>query len=301
MWEVCRGIARPVRLSKNHAPAATCHLERSRHPAHSETTPTTCHLERSRHPAQQDASSRKTPYCRHHNHPLREFSRCTSPPFDLAQLNCYPSMNLQCQPALAASYKSRSQIARILTEDWCARELYCAACSSNKLDRTETNAQTVDFFCPKCAQPYQLKSRQNAYTSKITDAAYAPMIQAIREDRTPNLLFLQYSHNWTVSNLLLVPRFFFSESIIEKRKPLGPERTPRRLGRLQYSSRRYRRRRPHQPGIRWHCSPEQRRTAQVRRNARPVRRAPGNTRMDPRRLKNCSGYRQRQLQPERSL
>lgn len=132
-------------------------------------------------------------------------------------------MNLQCQPALAASYKSRSQIARILTEDWCARELYCAACSSNKLDRTETNAQTVDFFCPKCAQPYQLKSRQNAYTSKITDAAYAPMIQAIREDRTPNLLFLQYSHNWTVSNLLLVPRFFFSESIIEKRTPLGPD------------------------------------------------------------------------------
>ena len=115
-------------------------------------------------------------------------------------------MNLQCEPELAAAYKSRSQIARILTEDWCARELYCAACSSNTLRRTKTNAATVDFFCPQCAQPYQLKSRLNAYTSKITDAAYAPMIRAIREDRTPNLLFLQYSSNWAVSNLLLVPR-----------------------------------------------------------------------------------------------
>ncbi len=109
-------------------------------------------------------------------------------------------MNLQCEPELAAAYKSRSQIARVLTEDWCARELYCAACPSNALSRAEANAATVDFFCPKCAQPYQLKSRLNTYTSKITDAAYEPMIRAIREDRTPNLLFLQYSNNWAVSN-----------------------------------------------------------------------------------------------------
>ncbi|MGA2695410.1 MAG: DpnI domain-containing protein [Terriglobales bacterium] len=132
-------------------------------------------------------------------------------------------MNLQCQPDLAASYKSRSQIARILTEDWCERELYCAACPSNTLRKAKANAATVDFFCAKCEQPYQLKSRRNAYTSKITDAAYDPMIRAIRQDRTPNLLFLQYSNDWAVSNLLLVPSFFFSESIIEKRKPLGPD------------------------------------------------------------------------------
>ncbi len=121
------------------------------------------------------------------------------------RINCYPQMNLQCQPNLAASYKSRSQIARILTEDWCERELYCAACPSNTLRKAKANAATVDFFCAKCEQPYQLKSRRNAYTSKITDAAYDPMIRAIRQDRTPNLLFLQYSNDWAVSNLLLVP------------------------------------------------------------------------------------------------
>lgn len=48
------------------------------------------------------------------------------------------------------------------------------------------------------------------------------MLRAIRADRTPNLLVLQYSKTWAVQNLLLVPRMFFTESIIEKRKPLGP-------------------------------------------------------------------------------
>jgi len=49
------------------------------------------------------------------------------------------------------------------------------------------------------------------------------MLRAIRADRTPNLLLLQYSKSWLVQNLLLIPRMFFSESVIEKRKPLGPE------------------------------------------------------------------------------
>ena len=48
------------------------------------------------------------------------------------------------------------------------------------------------------------------------------MVRAIRADKTPNLLLLQYSSSWLVQNLLLIPRMFFSESVIEKRKPLGP-------------------------------------------------------------------------------
>lgn len=54
------------------------------------------------------------------------------------------------------------------------------------------------------------------------------MLRAIRADRTPNLLLLQYSNTWAVQNLLLVPRMFFTESVIEKRKPLGP--SARRAG-----------------------------------------------------------------------
>jgi type II restriction enzyme len=47
------------------------------------------------------------------------------------------------------------------------------------------------------------------------------MIDAITGNKRPNLLVMQYDNDWSVRNLLLVPSFFFSREIIEKRKPLG--------------------------------------------------------------------------------
>lgn len=47
------------------------------------------------------------------------------------------------------------------------------------------------------------------------------MCEAIREDRTPNLLAMYYDPvSWRVRRLILVPRFAFSEAAIEKRTPL---------------------------------------------------------------------------------
>ena len=46
------------------------------------------------------------------------------------------------------------------------------------------------------------------------------MLEAIRSDRAPNLLLLNYSPDWQIRNLLLVPRYFFAEAVIEPRKPL---------------------------------------------------------------------------------
>lgn len=60
------------------------------------------------------------------------------------------------------------------------------------------------------------------------DAGYEAMMKAVQSDAVPNLLVMQYSENWQVSNLLLVPSFFFSPSSIEKRNPLSP--TARRAG-----------------------------------------------------------------------
>ena len=47
------------------------------------------------------------------------------------------------------------------------------------------------------------------------------MMAAIREDRTPNLLAVQYSPSFAVVNLFIVPRYFITETVIEKRPPLG--------------------------------------------------------------------------------
>lgn len=61
------------------------------------------------------------------------------------------------------------------------------------------------------------------------DAAYAAMIRAIEQDQTPSLFALQYDPEaWRVSGLLLIPRFAFSRSAIERRRPLAA--TARRAG-----------------------------------------------------------------------
>jgi len=137
-------------------------------------------------------------------------------------------MNLQCRVELCGAYTSAAQIARVLSEDWCRRELYCAACSSEHLSSSKRNTPAVDLVCPKCDQTFQLKSFRKWNQKKIVDAAYEPMMRAIRSDRVPNLLVMQYSADWLVKNLLVVPSSFFAETVIEKRPPLGP--SARRAG-----------------------------------------------------------------------
>lgn len=136
-------------------------------------------------------------------------------------------MNLQCRPEIATAYKSRAQIARIVSEDWCARELFCPGCSNDKLSRARNNTEAIDFGCDNCGQGFQVKSGCG-WSERVPDAAYEAMIRAIRADKTPNLYVLQYAPTWNITNLLLVPRFFFSETAIEKRKPLAD--TARRAG-----------------------------------------------------------------------
>jgi type II restriction enzyme len=55
------------------------------------------------------------------------------------------------------------------------------------------------------------------------------MVRAIRENRTPNLFVMHYEPlAWSVATLILIPRFAFPFSAIEKRPPLGP--SARRAG-----------------------------------------------------------------------
>ncbi len=102
-------------------------------------------------------------------------------------------------------------------------KLYCPACDSDQLSQSKPNSQAVDFMCAKCEQLFQLKSLRSWNPRKIVDAGYEAMLRAIRADRTPNLLVLQYSSTWLIQNLLLIPRVFFSESVIEKRNPLSSQ------------------------------------------------------------------------------
>src|SRR5687768_13692081 len=130
-------------------------------------------------------------------------------------------MHLAMNPASSLQYTSRSQMARVVTEEWAAEQLYCAACASDNLSRTPCNTRAIDLACKDCNAPYQLKSSRRWNEGRVADAGYDAMIAAIRSDRCPNLFVLHYDQRWMVQNLILIPWFFFSSSAIQKRKPLA--------------------------------------------------------------------------------
>lgn len=137
-------------------------------------------------------------------------------------------MKLELRPEVAAAYKSLSQRAQVLTETWGQENLYCPACPSDSLHPTPKGKPVVDFTCPNCDELYQLKSQSRPFGNRVTNSAYEPKIEAIRAGTIPNFLFLQYDiRALMVSNLFAVPKHFISQSIIERRRPLG-ERARRR-------------------------------------------------------------------------
>ncbi|MDT5272084.1 MAG: hypothetical protein QOH49_4270 [Acidobacteriota bacterium] len=130
---------------------------------------------------------------------------------------------------LAANYRSPAQQARVVSEAWGSANLYCPNCQSPSLNSASNNTPAVDYFCPVCDSPFQLKSKSSPIGDRIVDAAYEAMRRAILKDSTPNLYALHYERtSWRVRNLILVPHFALSISAIEARAPLAA--TARRAG-----------------------------------------------------------------------
>jgi type II restriction enzyme len=131
-------------------------------------------------------------------------------------------MNVAMPGDLAAPYKSPAQQARVVTEGWGRDNLYCPSCASPRLNPAPPNTEAIDYHCPSCGLPFQLKSKSSAISDRIVDAAFDAMMRAIHEDRTPNLFVLHYDRAaWSVRNLIVVPHFAFSHAAVEKRKPLS--------------------------------------------------------------------------------
>ena len=138
-------------------------------------------------------------------------------------------MDLNLKPSLGLAYTSRAQIARVVTENWVAEQVYCPACACDALTATPTGTQVVDFRCESCEEMFQLKSQSHPFGTKVTDAAYGPMIERIERSSVPTFLFLHYRRDrWRVRDLFFVPRYFVSPSVIEPRRALAS--TARRAG-----------------------------------------------------------------------
>jgi len=132
-------------------------------------------------------------------------------------------MDLCFDKKKAVGYKSPSQIARVLTEEWATRNLFCPSCKKPKLQTARDNTKVIDFVCEHCSETYQLKSQSKPLGERILDSAYGPMIESIKGNRTPNLFLLHYNpQSYCAENLLIVPRYFLTLSCIEPRNPLSP-------------------------------------------------------------------------------
>ena len=131
-------------------------------------------------------------------------------------------VDLKLRRELAKGYKSRSQIARVLTEEWAGRSVYCLACGIDPLKMMQTNTPVHDFQCADCSSRYQLKSKGGAFGGSVQNSEYYKKREAILKSANPSYLFLSYeTKKLVVTDLFAIPRHFVTLSIIDKRKPLS--------------------------------------------------------------------------------
>jgi len=132
-------------------------------------------------------------------------------------------MKIVFDTKIAEQYRSASQKVRVLTETWVDDEIFCPNCGMN-VSHYQNNRPVADFFCPKCSEQYELKSKKDSIGSRIVNGAYKTMLERLQSYNNPNFFLLNYNlSNYEVLNFFVVPKHFFIPEIIEKRKPLSSE------------------------------------------------------------------------------
>lgn len=96
--------------------------------------------------------------------------------------NCYMSfaswgknaefMNLYFDTKLADTYTSYSQKARVMTESWVLSEIHCPSCGIS-VHGYGNNKPVADFYCKKCSEDFELKSKKGKIGNKISAGAYS--------------------------------------------------------------------------------------------------------------------------------
>lgn len=127
------------------------------------------------------------------------------------------------------SYIGPTQRARVWSERWAEKSLFCASCGNGQLNRFANNAPVADLYCPECDETFEVKAKRGAFGRKVVDGAHRTMLQRLAAGDNPNLILLNYDlASFGIVDALLVPKHFFVDSLIEARKPLAP--TARRAG-----------------------------------------------------------------------
>lgn len=121
-----------------------------------------------------------------------------------------------------AAYVSGSQSARVWTEGWVASRLYCPNCGGASLAKHPNNRPVADFMCGACEEDFELKSQKARFGRKVNDGAYRTMMERLQARNNPNLMLMNYDRAaLSVTNLIVVPRQFFTVRAIAARPPLS--------------------------------------------------------------------------------
>jgi len=111
-------------------------------------------------------------------------------------------------------YKSKSQLIRVLSEKWVKDEIICPNCGESLL-KYENNRPVADFYCNKCSEEFELKSKQNSMGRKIVDGAYSTMMKRLKSANNPNFFFLNYDiESYRVINFAVIPKHFIVPELI---------------------------------------------------------------------------------------
>ncbi|MBI3676688.1 MAG: restriction endonuclease [Proteobacteria bacterium] len=129
----------------------------------------------------------------------------------------------------AVPFQGPTQRARFWTESWVRAQVYCPHCGRTNIEKYTNNRPVADFFCSSCKEEYELKSQKSKFGVRVVDGAFRTMRERLSESNNPNLMLMNYDlGSLSVKNLCVVPKHFFVQEIIEKRKPLA--KTARRAG-----------------------------------------------------------------------
>ncbi len=75
-------------------------------------------------------------------------------------------MQLNFDSSIISNYRSNSQKARILTENWVSSNMFCSRCGNSCVEHFENNRPVADFYCSKCHSKYELKSKSGTLEYK---------------------------------------------------------------------------------------------------------------------------------------
>jgi len=130
-------------------------------------------------------------------------------------------MDLRFNTKLADLYTNASQKARVMTESWVLSEIYCPNCGKEIYDYNN-NKPVADFYCERCSEDFELKSKKGKIGKKVSAGAYSQMLKRINSLQKPNFFFMEYAdEEKSVTDFFVVPKHFFIPEVIEKRKPLA--------------------------------------------------------------------------------